>query len=110
VALAAAGLAGGITARFVFGAPAVAQACFLAALIGGGVPLIWQTLRGLLRGKFAADVVAALAIGTALALREYFAGAVIVLMQSRWKRCWPARPPPPTASHKAPSPTFRSNR
>ncbi|HXH63462.1 MAG TPA: heavy metal translocating P-type ATPase [Gemmatimonadales bacterium] len=82
VALAAAGLAGGLTARFVFGAPRVGEWCFFGALAGGGVPLIWQTLRGLARGKFAADVVAALAIGTALALGEYFAGAVIVLMQS----------------------------
>lgn len=36
----------------------------------------------MLRGEFAADIVAALAIVTALVLREPFAGLVIVLMQS----------------------------
>jgi heavy metal translocating P-type ATPase len=36
----------------------------------------------MLRGRFAADVVAMLAIVGAVAFREYFAGAVIVLMQS----------------------------
>jgi len=47
-----------------------------------GMPLAWRTIQGLFRGRFAADVVAALAILTALALREPFAGLVIVLMQS----------------------------
>jgi heavy metal translocating P-type ATPase len=36
----------------------------------------------MLRGRFAADVVAMLAIVGAIVFREYFAGAVIVLMQS----------------------------
>ncbi|HET8713583.1 MAG TPA: heavy metal translocating P-type ATPase [Gemmatimonadales bacterium] len=55
---------------------------FLVALVAGGVPLVWQTLRGMLRGRFAADIVASLAIVTALLLGQYFAGVVIVLMQS----------------------------
>jgi cation transport ATPase len=46
------------------------------------VPLVAQTVRGLLRGRFAADVVAMLAIVTALVLGQYFAGVVTVLMQS----------------------------
>jgi len=76
------GLVAGLAARFLFGSPQVGQGIFLAALIAGGGPLVVQTLRGMLRGRFAADVVAMLAILTALVLGQYFAGAVIALMQS----------------------------
>lgn len=54
----------------------------LAALVLLGAPVVLRTLRGLLRGRFAADVVAMLAIATAMALREPIAGLVIVLMQT----------------------------
>ncbi len=47
-----------------------------------GAPVVFRTLRGMLRGEFAADVVAMLAIVAALVLREPFAGLVIVLMQT----------------------------
>ncbi len=80
--IAAVGLVGGLAARFLFGAPAVGQWVFLAALAAGGGPLVVQTLRGIARGQFAADIVAMLAIVTALLLGQYFAGVVIVLMQS----------------------------
>ncbi|HEU5260586.1 MAG TPA: heavy metal translocating P-type ATPase [Gemmatimonadales bacterium] len=76
------GLVAGLAARLLFGSPQVAQGIFLAALIAGGGPLVVQTLRGMLRGRFAADIVAMLAILTALVLGQYFAGAVIALMQS----------------------------
>ena len=72
--IAALGLAAGLIAR--------SDVIFLATLLVGGVPLVLQTLRGLVRGRFAADVVAMLAIVTAYLLGQYFAGAVIVLMQS----------------------------
>jgi cation transport ATPase len=54
----------------------------MAALVLLGAPVVLGTLRGMLRGEFAADVVAMLAIVTAVALREPFAGLVIVLMQT----------------------------
>jgi len=73
-AVAALGLAAGLVAH--------SDRIFLVTLVVGGVPLVVQTLRGLLRGRFAADVVAMLAIVTALVLGQYFAGVVIVLMQS----------------------------
>ncbi len=76
------GLVIGLAARFVFAAPDLGQWVFLAALLTGGGPLVVQTLRGMLRGRFAADIVAMLAIVTALVLGQYFAGAVIALMQS----------------------------
>ncbi len=71
---AAAGLAAGLIAR--------SDRVFFATLLVGGIPLVVQTLRGMLRGRFAADIVAMLAIITAVVLGQYFAGAVIVLMQS----------------------------
>ena len=72
--VAAAGLVAGLIAR--------SDRVFLATLVVGGIPLVVQTLRGMLRGRFAADIVAMLAIITAFVLGQYFAGAVIVLMQS----------------------------
>jgi heavy metal translocating P-type ATPase len=43
---------------------------------------VWGTLRGIARGRFAADLVAMLAIVTALILREPLAGLIVVLMQT----------------------------
>ena len=79
--LAAAGLAAGLAARLL-SAPAAAEQIFLFTLVAGGTPLVYQTLRGMLKGRFAADIVATLAIVGALLLGQYFAGVVIVLMQS----------------------------
>lgn len=47
-----------------------------------GVPVVWRTLRGALRGSFAADLVAMLAIVGALLLGEPVAGLLVVLMQT----------------------------
>ena len=76
------GLVGGAILRFGFGQPDSARWVWLAALVVGGTPLVLATVRGMLRGNFAADVVATLSIVTALAMGEYFAGLIIVLMQS----------------------------
>lgn len=54
----------------------------LGALVLTGAPVTWRTLRGMFRGHFAADVVAMLAIVTAVILRQPIAGLVIVLMQT----------------------------
>jgi heavy metal translocating P-type ATPase len=74
VVIAAIGLVSGLALR--------SDRVFLVTLVAGGVPLVVQTLRGMLRGRFAADIVAMLAIITAFILGQYFAGAVVVLMQS----------------------------
>ncbi len=55
---------------------------WLTALIGGGTPIIYQTLKGAIKGHFASDIVAMLAIIAALFLSQAFAGAIVVLMQS----------------------------
>ena len=57
-----------------------ARVLLTAALIIVGAPLIWRTIRGMLHGRFAADVVAALAILTAIILGQPIPGLVVVLM------------------------------
>jgi len=47
-----------------------------------GVPLLYRTGQGVLRGRFAADLVAGLAVITSMVLGHPFAGLVIVLMQT----------------------------
>ncbi len=51
-------------------------------LLVGGAPVVAKTIRGMLRGRFAADIVAMLAIVTAILTDEAFAGVIIVLMQT----------------------------
>ena len=51
-------------------------------LVLAGAPVVWRTLVGAVHGRFAADVVATLAIVTALVLNQPVVGLVIVLMQT----------------------------
>ena len=57
------------------------RALFIGLLVVG-LPLIARTARGALRGHFAADIVAALAIVAAIALEQPLPGLVVVLMQT----------------------------
>ena len=82
VVLAATGLAAGLVTQFLFRDPVAARRVFFITLVLGGTPLVARTLWGMAHGRFAADVVALLAIVGAVVFREPFAGAVIVLMQS----------------------------
>lgn len=82
VLLAIVGLAAGTLLHVLLPSPDAGRWAFLVVLVGGGMPLVFTTLRGIARGRLAADIVAALAILTALVFGEYFAGAVVVLMQS----------------------------
>jgi heavy metal translocating P-type ATPase len=80
--LALIGLLAGSLLQWGFNQEDLAGWIWLAALVIGGAPLVWKTLRGMLRGQFAADVVAMLAIVTAVIMEEPFAGVIVVLMQS----------------------------
>ena len=80
--LAAIGLAAGLVVQFFVRDPVAARRVFFVTLALGGTPLVVRTLWGMAHGRFAADVVAMLAIVGAVLFREPFAGAVIVLMQS----------------------------
>jgi len=72
--------AGGLATAYFGGEPG--GLVWTVGLVATGTPLLWTTLRGMANGTFAADLVASLAIGTALALDQPLVGLVIVLMQS----------------------------
>ncbi len=75
------GLIAGII-LYAFGHPMMAHYVWMSTLILGGAPIIWHTLQGMFKGQFASDIVAMLAIITALIMNQTFAGAIVVLMQS----------------------------
>jgi heavy metal translocating P-type ATPase len=60
----------------------VAFGVWLAGLTLTGLPVVWHTLRGVASGHFAADLVAMLAVVTALLLAQPLAGLIVVLMQT----------------------------
>lgn len=64
------------------GDPELSRWIWYGTLILGGAPIVYQTLKGIFEGQFAADIVAMLAILAAIFLNQAFAGAVVVLMQS----------------------------
>ena len=72
----------GLMASSLWHDPVWAGHLWTAGLWLLGVPLVYRTLRGLLRGRLAADLVAGLAIVTSMSLGHPFAGLVIVLMQT----------------------------
>ncbi|MEP6991382.1 MAG: heavy metal translocating P-type ATPase [bacterium] len=74
-------LAAGAAAR-VLGHADAAAATWTVGLVITGLPLVWRTLRHLLHGNFATDVVAMLAIVVAVLIGQHVAGLVIVLMQT----------------------------
>ncbi len=80
--LAVGGLSSDVLVQYGARNPAIGQALLLATLIAAGLPMVIATVRGMLRGAFAADIVASLAIIGAAITDEYLAGCVIVLMQS----------------------------
>jgi len=55
---------------------------WLAALVVLGLPIVWRTVRGMFGGRFAADLVATLAIAWSVVLIQPLPGLVVVLMQS----------------------------
>ena len=54
----------------------------MAGLVLTGAPVVWRTLRGMVAGRFAADLVAALAMIAAILLRNPLPGLIVVLMQT----------------------------
>lgn len=58
------------------------ETVWLVGLIVTGAPVVLETVRGVFRGEFAADIVATLAVVTALLLGEPLPGLVVVLMQT----------------------------
>jgi heavy metal translocating P-type ATPase len=67
------------------GQQTIASWILIAIIVMGGVPLLWETAQQLWRRELGVDLIAILAIGGSLALQEYFAGAIVVLMLSGGK-------------------------
>ncbi len=80
--LALAFLAAGLAVRIVSASSVAASRVLLVGLIITWIPVVWRTIRGMFAGRFAADVVALLAVVAALALNQPLVGLVIVLMQT----------------------------
>jgi heavy metal translocating P-type ATPase len=59
-----------------------ANLIWLAGLVLLGTPVVWRTLRHAVRGHFATDIVASLAIITSVVVAQPLAGLIVVLMQT----------------------------
>lgn len=55
---------------------------WLLSLVALGLPVVWRTVAGMLHGRFAADIVATLAIVGAALLGEPLPGLIVVIMQT----------------------------
>ena len=66
----------------VHGTRATYQVPLLATLVIGGLPLLYDLLRKLLKGEFGSDLLGGISIVTSVLLGEYLAGSIIVLMLS----------------------------
>ena len=53
-----------------------------AALLAGGIPMLWQLLKKLAKRQFGSDLLAGVSIITAILLHEYLVAAIVVLMLS----------------------------
>jgi YHS domain-containing protein len=62
--------------------PGTYQIPLLATLILGGLPLLYDLLRRLLKRDFGSDLLGGISIITSVLLGEYLAGSIIVLMLS----------------------------
>jgi heavy metal translocating P-type ATPase len=65
----------------VYGIP-IQEIPLLIGIVGGGLPLIFQILSKIFQGNFGADLLAAIAIVTAVVLDQYLAANLIILMLS----------------------------
>lgn len=75
-------LAAGALTPLVASADPWRNRVWFVGLVLTGMPVAWRTFAGMLRGEFAADVVAMLAIAGSILLGQPLAGLVVVLMQT----------------------------
>jgi heavy metal translocating P-type ATPase len=62
--------------------PGIYQIPLLATLAFGGIPLVYELAKNLLRRQFGSDLLAGISIVTSVLLNEYLAGSIVVLMLS----------------------------
>ncbi len=80
LALSLVGIAAGAVLRWGADDPAAADVVWAVTTAIGLLPIGWEVVSGLLRRQPGVDLIAVLAMGGALALEEYLAGAVIAFM------------------------------
>ena len=79
--LALAGIAAHLLFRFGLRTNVTVQDIPLLAILGiGGIPLLYDLLKKLLRRQFGSDLLAGISIVSAVLLGQYLAGAIVVLM------------------------------
>ena len=67
-------------AAWLAGATTAADICWAAGTVVAVVPALWWVIAALRRGRAGVDLIAVLALGGTLAVREYLAGALIAVM------------------------------
>lgn len=75
----------GSVVHWLFGMQDEGDIVWFGVLVIGGIPIIWNTIKGMLKRKFAADIIAMLAILVSIITYDPFPGTIIVLMQSGGK-------------------------
>src|SRR3984893_6682383 len=79
--LSLAGIAAHLLFRFGLHANLTVQQIPLWAILGiGGIPLLYDLLKKLLRRQFGSDLLAGISIVSAILLGQYLAGVIVVLM------------------------------
>ena len=79
------GLFIGSTFQWLTNAPDLAHLVWLVVVVTGGTPIVCGTIKGMIHKKFAADIIAMLAILASIITNNPFPGVIIVLMQSGGK-------------------------
>ena len=70
--------AGGVA--WLAGSPSIADGFWIAGTVAAIIPATWWVIAGLRAGRFGVDILAVLSLAGSLAVKEYFAGALIAVM------------------------------
>lgn len=80
-----AGIAASLSSRYLFRGHPSPDGVLLTAVVVAAVPLFVELIREILKANFSVDLLALLSIGTAIALRQYWVAAIVILMLSGGK-------------------------
>ena len=80
--LAAAGIAAHLVLRYALYMPGQANWALWAVLFFGGLPLVLDLARNVVKGEFGSDFLAGMSIVVSVLLGQYLAGSIVVLMLS----------------------------
>jgi heavy metal translocating P-type ATPase len=78
-------MAAALLGRYLFAGNLSPELILLIAICATAVPLFIELIQEVLKGNFSVDILALLSIGTALALRQYWVAAIVILMLSGGK-------------------------